>query len=188
VINNVILISEKDIKNESLIQLNVEPKVISRTVLDCQTIYLRPILGDTLYEQVLTEVINKSTVPGYVISDAIKTLLEQYIQPYLCSLVESQIVVNLSFKMTNKGVLKYNDASANNISSEELEYFKNYLDARVSGYKAILIDYLTKNNLTSNISTDRDITSDGIGWYLPEKYYGQNTFWYYNDYLKENNY
>jgi hypothetical protein len=172
--NKVLLVSEKKIKDQSLIQLNVESKVLGRTILDSQNIYLRPILGETLFDSVLDEVYKTSTDDTHTMDSNIKTLLEDYIQPYLIHAVMQDVVINLHYKITNKGVLQFNDTQATSIQSGDVEYFKNYLDNRTSSYKAVLINYLNENKLITqdDVPTDTNITENSIGWYLTDNYGG----------------
>jgi len=168
--NKVLLISEKKIKDQSLIQLNVESKVLSRTILDSQNIYLRPILGETLFDSVLNEVYLTSTDSSHTMDADIKTLLEDYIQPYLCHAVLQDVVINLHYKITNKGVLQFNDTQATSVQASDLEYFKNYLNNRTSSYKSVLINYIKDNKLIADSDgrTDTNITDSAIGWYLKD--------------------
>ena len=169
--NKTILISEKQVKEASLIQLNVDSKVLGRTIIDSQNIYLRPILGQTLFDSVLNEAYLTATDDSHTMDASIKTLLEDYIQPYLIHAVMQDIVVNLHYKITNKGVMQFNDTQGQSVSSNDLEYFKNYLDNRTSSYKATLINYCETQKLIQDCATDKNITDEGIGWYLSGTYY-----------------
>lgn len=165
--NQVLLISEKEIKAQSLIQYNVDSKIISRTILDTQNIYLRPILGNTLFTQVISEVYQAATTGSYVMDSGVKALLEEYIHPYLAHAVTSDVIINSTYRLTNKGMLKYNDSSASSLTDTEIEQAKNYHDNRTSSYKAVLIKYLQDNKLIQDeCKPDNDIVSDSIGWFL----------------------
>lgn len=169
--NKTLLISEKQIKDNSLIQLNVDSKILGRTIIDSQNIYLRPILGQTLFDAVLQEAYLTSTDDSHTMDANIKTLLEDYIQPYLIHAVTQDIIINLHYKISNKGVIQFNDTQGQSVSSSDMEYFKNYIDNRTSSYKTTLIKYLEDNKLIENCSTDKNITDEGIGWYLSGSYY-----------------
>lgn len=161
----VILISEQDLKDNSNIELNNDTKILSLSILDTQKLYLKPILGNSLFEEVIDSVYQSATNDGFVISNKIKNLLE-VIRPYLIHAVIVDYLITNNYKLTNKGVLKLNDTSASNVSPSELEYAKNYYDSKMTAYKAALIGYLKDNNLTTR-KADKDITTDVIGWYLP---------------------
>jgi len=160
----ILLISESTVKDLSLIQLNVDGKVLAKTILEVQFIHLRPILGNDLYQKVLDDVSSKAADGSYVM--VYKTLLEDYIQPYLAHATLQDWIINSTYKMTNKGILKYSDSQATALGSDEIEYAKNYHDNKVASYKKALICYLEENKLVESCNTDTDITSEATGWYL----------------------
>lgn len=160
----VLLISETQIKELSLIQMNVEAKVLSRTILDTQSIYLRPILGNELFTRLLNEVYEAATSNTPLATET-QVLLNEYIHPYLAHAVVSDLIINLHYRITNKGMLRLNDSSASSINQDEVEYAKNYHDNRTNSFKAELVRYLEEKNMVS-CKKDADITTDSIGWYL----------------------
>ena len=96
-----------------------------------------------------------------------RTLLEDYIQPYLSHAVLQDVVINLHYRIINKGVLQFSGSQATSVTSDNVEYFKNYLENRSASFKALLVNYLTENKLIKDNSADKDITTNSIGWYLP---------------------
>lgn len=161
----VILISEQDLKDSSNIELNNDNKILSFSIQDTQNLYLKPILGKELFEEVIDSIYQAATDDTFTISDEIKNLLD-VIKPYLIHAVIVDYLITNNYKLTNKGILKLNDTSASNVNPSELEYTKNYYDNKMTAYKAALIGYLKDNNLTTR-KADKDITTDVIGWYLP---------------------
>lgn len=162
--DKILLISETNLKENSLVQLNVDTKILAQTILQSQFTQLRPVLGDTLYNKVLDDV--KQTVNDSGYSQQYKELLEGYIQPYLTVEVQRNLIINLSYRLTNKGILKYTDSNASTLGSSDTEYVKNYFDNLTSSYKVALIDYLHDNNLIENCNTDNHIEGEATGWFL----------------------
>ncbi len=171
--NRVLLVSESEIKNQSVLEQNIDSKVLSKIIANVQEIQLRPILGDTLYESVLNDVYELS-VNNTALPQATVLLLEPYIVPYLTYATLTEFLVINNYKVGNKGVLRLNDNAGSSLAQPEVEYVKNYFDQYTSMYKRRLIDYLGDNSLiTSDDSPiDADTTSSAIGWYL-EKPYGE---------------
>ena len=114
----------------------------------------------TLYDEVLDDVYNNSGS-----TETYKTLLDDYIQPYLINAVLADFIVTNQYKMTNKGLLRLNDNSATSVTSEELEYFKNHFDDIATQHKSNLVQYLMDNNLLQ-CKTSTNETSGSIGWFL----------------------
>lgn len=167
----VLLIGEKAIKELSLIQLNVDSKVLRVTTLDTQFLSLRPLLGNTLFDQVLTAVAASQASPPTPIPTPVLTLITEYIQPFLCHAVVRDIIINLQYKITNKGLMQYNDTQAVQISAQDLEYARNHHDNNATGYKKVLIQYINQNFPNGDACSDareKDTTSDAAGWYLDD--------------------
>lgn len=169
--NNVLLISEKQIKEKSILEINIDSKILNRTIIDVQELQLKSILGTDLYNSVIDSVASAANT-SYVIPDNIKELLKDYITPFLIYAVIVDIIISNNYKLTNKGVLKLNDNNASNLTSDELEYQKNYADNKANAYKQRLIQYLSDNNYIDNSSnTDTDVSFDTIGWAIPTSSY-----------------
>lgn len=163
----VALISEKHLKEASVIELSVDNKILSKLIVDNQKISLKQVLGDDLYNQVLKEVYDTINVSGHVFSPELKVLLDDYIQPYLVHCVLVDYVITGNYRLTNKGVLKVTDTGAATLSPEELAFARNHFNNKMVSYKAMLIDYLKdKNFITCSSNTDIDTTADTTGWFL----------------------
>jgi hypothetical protein len=163
--NKVLLISEDEIKNNSIMEQNTDSKVLGKIISNVQMIQLNPILGDTLYNQIMDEVYTAAT-GGTALSDSTKTLLDSYIIPFLTYAVQVDFIVLNNYKISNKGTIKLNDVSGSNIQSSEIEYVKNYYDNYKGIYKKKLIDFLAEGKLTTETDTDKNVEAESIGWYL----------------------
>jgi hypothetical protein len=161
----VLLISENQIKQSSIIELNADSKVLSKVILDVQKLVLRPVLGDQLYNQVVDEVYTTKTEIGHEMNATIKVLMDEYIKDFLVATVLQDWIVTNNYKMTNKGMVKLTDSNATTLSDGELEYAKNYYDQKVSAYKLNLINYLKSQKLIDG-GTDQNVTSESIGWVI----------------------
>src|SRR6188768_2437609 len=108
----ILFISEDKIKENSIIQLNVDGKVLAQSIYDTQFSHLREITGDTLYSTLLDAVSATKSDPPIPLTGDIRTLLLDYIQPFLSRAVLLKLLINLHYRVTDKGVLKYNDSQA----------------------------------------------------------------------------
>jgi hypothetical protein len=161
----VLLISEKQIKDQSIVEQNVDGKLLSKIVLNVQEIQLKPILGQGLYDSVLAEVLSKAGDTEYEILEDIKIMLDEYIIPFLIYATLVDFVVFGSYKLSNKGLVKLNDNAAQNVNPNDTEYVKNYYDNYLGTYKNRLINYLKDKELLDK-KNDTNITGQSIGWYL----------------------
>lgn len=166
---NILFISEQTLKDRSLLQDNVDPKLIKPTIKQAQDMFIEPILGTGLYLE-LQDQINADDV-----TTLNATLLNNYITDCLCWYVASEMVMSLGFKLTNKNVLKKTSENSDVPSISELfdvmEYYKN----KAEWYAQRITNYLCENNtdypLYDNPGNGVDtihpnITSYSNGFYL----------------------
>lgn len=136
---NTLLISEKYVKTQSNIQDNVWGDFLTPAIREAQDIELQPIIGRPLYKKILKEVENKD------VEERFKTLIEDWIQPYLLYQTIVSLIPIIGTKLGNIGTVISNDEHVQNISSSErenLEYRYRYL---ADHYKSELQKYLLAN-------------------------------------------
>lgn len=136
---NTLLISEKYVKTQSNIQDNVWGDFLTPAIREAQDIELQPIIGRPLYKKILKEVENKDVEARF------KTLIEDWIQPYLLYQTIVSLIPIIGTKLGNIGTVISNDEHVQNISSSErenLEYRYRYL---ADHYKSELQKYLLAN-------------------------------------------
>lgn len=136
---NTLLISEKYVKTQSNIQDNVWGDFLTPAIREAQDIELQPIIGRPLYKKILKEVEEKN------VEERFKTLIEDWIQPYLLYQTIVSLIPIIGTKLGNIGTVISNDEHVQNISSSErenLEYRYRYL---ADHYKSELQKYLLAN-------------------------------------------
>ncbi|MES2265595.1 MAG: hypothetical protein V4520_02465 [Bacteroidota bacterium] len=163
---NIRFISETAIKENSVIETNVDAKIISNTISEVQELELKPILGKDLYNELTNEVVSASTISGYIISAKNIELLDDYIKPFLIYGTLSYGFIPLHYKVTNKGVNRKNDERATTVDLKELEAVKDNYDNKFSAYKIRLVNHLEIDSTACD--TTIDSTGDSTGWYLPD--------------------
>lgn len=173
---NILFISETTLKDRSLLQDNVDPKLIKPTIKQAQDMYIEPILGTGLYQE-LQQQIEDNTLTGLNI-----TLLNLYITDCMCWYVASEMVMSLGFKLTNKNVLRKTSENSSDASLSELfdlmEYYKNKAEwyaQRITNYLCEnIVDYPLYNNPGAGIDTIHPNNSSySTGMFLgePDIYY-----------------
>ena len=124
------LISEDYIKSESTIDNNVSGKYIQQAIKLAQDIALQEIIGTKLYNYIQD---NIDTLESPYIE-----LVEEYIQPYLLYKVLSEIIIPITYKISNFGLVNTNDE--NESVSEQVDKLKTYYDNKANVYKKRLQD------------------------------------------------
>ena len=103
----IYLLSEQTLKNNSILQDNVDMKVIMPTIYDVQNFYILPILGTSLYNDVLDKVANNTLTASYT------TLLDDYITPTMIWYCRYELPMNMNYKYFNKSVGVQNSDNMN---------------------------------------------------------------------------
>src|SRR5687768_1664699 len=115
----VLFISESQVKGLSLIDDNVDSKLLSKTIELVQENYLKGVLGKSLYDTLISEVYefktNETEIPALH-----NLLLNEYIKPYLIHQTVVEFITTSSYRISNKGVIKLNDDAADSLSESEL--------------------------------------------------------------------
>lgn len=136
---NILFISETTLKDRSLLQDNVDPKLIRPTIKQTQDMFIEPILGTGLYRE-LQDQIEDDTLT--VLN---KKLLDYYITDCISWYVASEMVLSLGFKMTNKNVLRKNSENSNEATLSELFDIMSNFKSKAEWYAQRITDYLCEN-------------------------------------------
>lgn len=137
--NNVLLVSESFIKENSNLSDNTWGKLILPAIRDAQTIHLQQIIGECLYNALLTKVVEND------VADQYEDLIKNYIQWYLLYRVLSDIIDYLDVKLTNLGTVRNRDEYVDNISDEERVRLKHNYEFKADFYCRRMQQFLLNN-------------------------------------------
>lgn len=118
---------------------NLDNEYIAPALEEAQSIFLREIIGDLLYNSI-TNKIDEETLSGNYL-----TLVNQYIKPYLTYKVQSVIVIPLNNKTRNAGIINQYDQGFNTPTMKDVAYLAEHYDSRAEFYANRLTTYLQKN-------------------------------------------
>lgn len=138
-INNVLLVSEDFVKTNSNLSDNAFGKFLLPAIREAQHIHLQSIIGTSLYEAILTKVVDGS------LADQYKELVDDYIQWYLLYQVLSDIVDVLDVKLVNMGTIRNRDEYVDNISDGERVRLKHNYEYKADWYCRRLQEFLLDN-------------------------------------------
>lgn len=137
----VLFISEDYVKNNSIIDDNVDMKLILPSIRDCQELRVLPILGTPLYEDLITKI---SAVPTTLTADDIK-LLDDYIAPCMLQWTIYECTVSMLFKYRNKSVATKRSENSTHIDYEQLQFLRDEWKNKAQEREARMINYLCDN-------------------------------------------
>lgn len=112
----VYFLSEEALKDNSILNGNIDIKYLQPTIWDAQEFYVLPALGTKLYNELKTQ-ITASTLT----SDNI-TLLKDYVQPYLIQCLKIELPPILLYKFQNKNIGTKSSEDSTPISMDEMVY------------------------------------------------------------------
>lgn len=137
--NNVLLLSEKTLKQDSLINDNVDTMYIVPAIQVAQEQALQQLIGTCLYDKIC-ELVASGTIPTDY-----KLLLDNYIIPFLEYKVMSDIQIPLSYKFRNLGMNQTIDERTLTPSLRDTQYLIEYYDNKAKFFGDRLYDYLCAN-------------------------------------------
>lgn len=130
---NVLLISEDYLKTESFLDDNVSGKYLLTAIKMAQDIELQSIIGTNLLHSIQKKVFDN--VIDLEDNKRYKDLLDNYIQPFLLYQVLSEIVIPISYKMSNFGVMQSSDEKDYAVDNKQINLVKKFYFDKANVYK-----------------------------------------------------
>lgn len=160
-------ISIEELKN-SAFNANLDNEYLQPAIEEAQSVYLREILGDKLYNT-LTNKIDNNTLSGIY-----KTLVDSYIKPFLRYEVQSVVCIPLNYKQRNAGIINQYDQGFSTTTVKDTMYIAEHYQSKAEFYSNRLTTFLQQNassipeyayscdNVT-NPSTSQNVTTIYLG-------------------------
>jgi hypothetical protein len=138
----VMFLSEATLKQESILQDNVDMKVVTPTIYDVQNYFILPILGTSLYKDISSE------IEDGTVSQKYKDLLDLYIQPTMIWYCRMELPLNINYKYFNKAVGVQNADNMNPASMDEIQMLMDRAKNKAEWYAERLTKFLLANQTT----------------------------------------
>lgn len=135
-----LFISENYIKENTLIDGNVDAKYIKITIADAQRIHLLPILGTGLYNEISAQII------AGTLTALNRTLLRDYIQDALKYWVIVEGIDLFTYKVTNKSIVKKDSDNSDPIAESEVVRLMDRNRDKAEFFSERITKYLVENN------------------------------------------
>lgn len=131
---DVLLISPDAVKAATNINYNVSDSEVSSAIRSAQDTYLVELIGEGLLNRLKELVFNAIKDNEDNIDDAeneaYSTLLEDYVQPYLCAKSQVEICVPVSFKIRNIGVTADYDTNIAQAQLSNVNHIRDYYETQ----------------------------------------------------------
>lgn len=195
--NQVLFISEAKVKQNSDVLENVEAAYVRNAILKVQRSKILGVIGSDLYDKISNLIINGTI--GDSGNSVYKNLLDDYLQPAIIYYTTSELFVSVSYKLTTKGALQFNNENSTALDLDTIKFMVGrnedmgeYWLVRTRNYCA---QYSKLNELPEytnpNYSDDRTIPPDQrTPWYnqvyLKGRPFSGKEYWRYQDNLPNN--
>ncbi len=146
------LITVEELKADGFINQNLENEYLYSAIDEAQGIFLREIIGDSLYET-LQNKLSEANIDGVY-----QTLLDIYVKIYLKYKVLALLCVPLNFKIRNIGIAQQFSNEVNTTSLEDTKYIQNYYENKADFYANRLTKFLQTNDIPEYKCSSNQIT------------------------------
>lgn len=165
--SRVLFITEDKLKENSVIQKNVDSKLLGSIMYTVQDINIQPVLGSGIYNELKNQITNSSIVTkvnagelywsayteeqiiyitGNTVTELNRTLLNEYIIPALIKYVEAESCINLNFKITNANVNTPTPEHAQAVGIDDAFRLRTHFKDIAEWYATRLTEYLCENS------------------------------------------
>lgn len=146
---NVMLISPDEIKGSTFVNNNVDDNILGGAIREAQRNHLAEITGERLLEKIQELVFNDIKEEHPSIEDAeyaaYKTLLDDYISPYLEAKSQTLLTVPLTFKLRNMGVTSDSDTNVSPLGMNDVKAMAGWLETQAAHRATELSAFLKEN-------------------------------------------
>ena len=150
---DVLFISEKYIKTNSSLNDNVWGDSLLPAIRESMDINLQSAIGSELYQTLIEEVKTNT------LSEVHKTLMDNYIQPYLMYQTIAGLIPILGSKIGNIGTVVSEDEYVVSLSQGEREDLTYQYQYKADHYRETMIKFLKDNKLIDCTESGTSISS-----------------------------
>lgn len=129
-----LLISPTTLKNEYMIDQNLDEGYVIPLIVKCQDLIVKPLLGKTLYNEIIEQFDNDT------LTDENNTLIEEYIQTIIGWYVCAEVVYATAYKLKNEGIESTDKFN-------ELVKISNHYRKDSDAYQEVLKLYVCQNSI-----------------------------------------
>lgn len=179
--SKVLLIDENTLKSYTLISEQVDGKYLLPSIEMAQSIDLETLIGGALLER-LCDLVSSGDIWNEEY-EPYKTLLDEYITPYLCWDIMAAIQPSINYKMSNSGVYGNDDSNKSRLDYKnsqllQEQYMRN-ANAFATKMKNFLLSHI--NNYPEyakcvDFESAEDVNVCGI--YLGDVRLNKYNYWY----------
>lgn len=152
------IITPASLKDQSLIDVNVQDFYCDAAIKTAQEIFLVQIIGESLYNKIISLIVANSLTGKY------KDLVDYYIINYLLYEATAEIQIPLAYKNRNMGIVRTTDPEVEIVELKEIQYIVDYYKNRADFYSVKI-----KNFILDNLSSFPEYCAESTNEIKPGK-------------------
>jgi len=134
-----LLVLPSVVKERMTLHTNVDDKLIFPEIKAAQDMRIRPLLGSTLYDKILTDITNDTLSGNYL------ALMDNFIVDAICNYVMADLSGTINFQIWNKGVSTKTTDNSTNPQTGDLYALESKYKTRAEHYANACRLYLQEN-------------------------------------------
>lgn len=135
-------ISETFLKDNSIINDNVDFQTLQPVIILCQDKYIHPILGTALFDSIADQITSSS------VSANNTTLLNLYVRKTLMWYILHESPPIFKYRFMNKGVMVKNSENSQPADLKEIQFLQNSFKQNAEWYAERITKFLIDNDAT----------------------------------------
>lgn len=133
------IMSADFIKNNTIVENNVNSNLILTTIDDVEEISVKSVLGSKLYDKIIEDIKNNNLTGDY------RTLTLDYVAPMEKFYVVRDLLPHILYNVANRSVEKEEGDTSKPISAKELEYLQSSYENKGATMEERTENYLYDN-------------------------------------------
>jgi|688.fasta_scaffold76060_5 hypothetical protein len=140
----VLLISQTKLKAYTTINQNMDEALLVSMIFIAQDLGLQTLIGTRGYNH-YTNLVQANQLSGTTISTADRTMLDEYIAPYLIYRASYEAMPEMFARRMNKAIVVGNTEQGTSIDIKGMEYLRGIEQGRYNFYAQRIMDYILGN-------------------------------------------
>lgn len=128
---------------------NINTNVDDNDILPYLKLTYDKVLLSICSKEIITDLLDKYNTPGYTFTPLEKELLI-HVKSVMLWGVASEVIMNVTLAVKNKGVQKQNGENSVEVDFNEMVFIRKQSIVNLEMYKERLMEWLCKNNLHCN--------------------------------------
>jgi len=158
-----ILIRQEDLTSNTIIGGSVDVDRYLQAIKACQNIYIKPLLGDSLYNKICNDFEN-STLTGLYLE-----LYDSFVKELTIHGSAEIYLSQGAYMVSNSGITKTKTDTSETISKEEIDYLVEASRKLYRLYENEFLKWIKNNNIVEYNKPDTVKHRQYGGWYIRKK-------------------